>query len=133
MCVPLMFAPCKKSSVQPRQHIKKHRHYFASKRPCSQSYGFSSSHAWCESQTIKNWCCDHGVTESQTRLSDWNELNIPDMIINTTYNMNIIIVILWKRPRKLKHSILQNNIINYEINNRLVTMQLVFQHKLLWI
>ena len=27
-----------------RQHIKKQRHYFASKGPSSQSYGFSSSH-----------------------------------------------------------------------------------------
>ena len=31
---------------QPRQHIKKQRHYFASKRPSSQSYGFSISHVW---------------------------------------------------------------------------------------
>ena len=31
---------------QPRQHIKKQRHYFASKGPSSQSYGFSSSHVW---------------------------------------------------------------------------------------
>ena len=29
---------------QPRQHIKKQRHYFADKGPSSQSYGFSSSH-----------------------------------------------------------------------------------------
>ena len=29
---------------QPRQHIKKQRHYFANKCPSSQSYGFSSSH-----------------------------------------------------------------------------------------
>ena len=27
---------------QPRQHIKKQRHYFANKSPSSQSYGFSS-------------------------------------------------------------------------------------------
>ena len=31
---------------QPRQHIKKQRHYFANKGPSSQSYGFSSSHGW---------------------------------------------------------------------------------------
>ena len=31
---------------QPRQHIKKQRHYFAGKGPCSQSYSFSSSHVW---------------------------------------------------------------------------------------
>ena len=33
-----------KSYDQPRQHIKKQRHYFADKGPPSQSYGFSSSH-----------------------------------------------------------------------------------------
>ena len=33
-----------KSYDQPRQHIKKQRHYFANKGPSSQSYGFSSSH-----------------------------------------------------------------------------------------
>ena len=47
---------------QPRQHIKKQRHYFVSKDPSSQSYGFSSGHVWMweldykESWTPKNWC-----------------------------------------------------------------------------
>ena len=31
---------------QPRQYIKKQRHYFANKGLSSQSYGFSSSHVW---------------------------------------------------------------------------------------
>ena len=34
----------KKSYDQPRQHVKKHRHYFADKGASSQSYCFSSSH-----------------------------------------------------------------------------------------
>ena len=34
----------KKSYDQPRQHIKKQRHYFANKGLSSQGYGFSSSH-----------------------------------------------------------------------------------------
>ena len=38
--------PWKKSYDQPRQHIKKQRHYFASKGLSSQSYGFSSSLVW---------------------------------------------------------------------------------------
>ena len=38
--------PWKKSYDQPRQLIKKQRHYFANKGPSSQSYGFSSSHVW---------------------------------------------------------------------------------------
>ena len=39
---------------QPRQHIKKQRHYFADKGPSSQGYGFSSlvMYEW-ESWTIK--------------------------------------------------------------------------------
>ena len=41
-----LLAPWKKSYDQPRQHIKKQRHYFASKVPSSQSYGFPSSHVW---------------------------------------------------------------------------------------
>ena len=40
------FALWKKSYDQPRQHIKKQRHYFAKKGLYSQSYGFSSSHVW---------------------------------------------------------------------------------------
>ena len=36
----------RKSYDQPRQHIKKQRHYFANKGPPSQSCGFSSSHVW---------------------------------------------------------------------------------------
>ena len=35
-----------RSYDQPRQHIKKQRHYFANKGPSSQSYGFSNSHVW---------------------------------------------------------------------------------------
>ena len=31
---------------QPRQHIKKQRHYFANKDLSSQDYGFSSGHVW---------------------------------------------------------------------------------------
>ena len=47
-----MLTPWKESYDQPRQHIKKQRHYFANKGPSSQSYGFSSSHVWM-------WELDH--------------------------------------------------------------------------
>ena len=36
----------RKVNDQPRQHIKKLRHYFANKGLSSQGYGFSSSHVW---------------------------------------------------------------------------------------
>ena len=57
-----MLTPWKESYDQPRQHIKKQRHYFANKGPSTQGYGFSSGHVWMweldceESWAPKNWC-----------------------------------------------------------------------------
>ena len=57
-----MLTPWKLSYDQPRQHIKKERHYFTNKGLSSQSYGFSSGHVWMweldykESWAPKNWC-----------------------------------------------------------------------------
>ena len=59
-----MLTPWKESYDQPRQHIKKQRHYFTNKGPPSQSYGFSSGHVWMwesnhkESWEPKNGCFD---------------------------------------------------------------------------
>ena len=64
-----MLFPWKKSYDQPRQHIKKQRHYFANEGPSSQGYGFSSSHVWMweldykESWMPKNWCFWTAVLE----------------------------------------------------------------------
>ena len=72
-----MLAPWKESYDQPRQHIKKQRHYFADKGPSSQSYGFSSSHVWMweldhkESWVPKNWCFWTVVSE-KTLESPWD-------------------------------------------------------------
>ena len=55
-------APWNKSYDQPRQFIKKQRHYFVNKGLSSQSYGFSSGHVWMgeldykESWAPKNRC-----------------------------------------------------------------------------
>ena len=57
-----MLTPWKESYDQPRQHIKKQRHYFVNKGPSSQGYGFASGHVWMweldyeESWVSKNWC-----------------------------------------------------------------------------
>ena len=54
--------PWKESYDQPREHIKKQRHYFAKECLSSQSYGFSSSHVWMwelaykDKWALKNWC-----------------------------------------------------------------------------
>ena len=50
-------ASWKKSYDQPRQHIKKQRHYFANKGPSSQGYVFSSSHYGYQSWTIEKAEC----------------------------------------------------------------------------
>ena len=55
-------APSKKNYDQPRQRIKKQRHYFTNKGLSSQSYGFSNSHVqmWDldnkKGWTLRNWC-----------------------------------------------------------------------------
>ena len=57
----ILLSPWKKSYDQPRQHVKKQRHYFSNKGPSSQGYGFSSGHGWMwelnceESWAPKNW------------------------------------------------------------------------------
>ena len=38
--------PWRESYDQPRQHIKKQRHYLINKGLYSQGYGFSSGHVW---------------------------------------------------------------------------------------
>ena len=56
-----MLTPWKESYDQPRQHIKKQRHYFVNKGLSSQGYGSSSGHVrmWeldCEeSWVLNNW------------------------------------------------------------------------------
>ena len=57
-----MLTPWKQNYDQPRQHIKKQRHYFANKGPSSQGYDFSRGHVWMceldceESWALKYWC-----------------------------------------------------------------------------
>ena len=57
-----LLTPWKESYDQPRQHIKKQRHYFVIKGLSSQGYGFSSGHVWMweldykENWAPKNWC-----------------------------------------------------------------------------
>ena len=52
-----MLAPCKESYDQPRQQIKKQRHYFANKGPSSQALVFPVVMYGCESWTIKKAGC----------------------------------------------------------------------------
>jgi len=72
-------APWKKSYDQPRQLIKKQRHYFANKGLSSQGYRFSSSHVWMweldykESWAPEKWCfLNCGAWEDT-----WGSLGLP--------------------------------------------------------
>ena len=76
-----MLAPWKESYDQPRQHIKKQRHYFANKGLYSQSYGFSSSHVrmwelnYKECWVPKNWCFGIAVLEKALESPfDWKTI-----------------------------------------------------------
>ena len=72
-----MLTPWKKSYDQPRQHIKKQRHYFTNKTPSCQSNGFSSSHVWMwelghkEGWVLKNCCFWTVVLEKTARRVPW--------------------------------------------------------------
>ena len=76
MLLSLTLTSWKESYDQPRQHIKKQKHYFANKGSSSQGYGFSSSHVrmweldYKESWVPKNWCFWRLLKESLTRRSN---------------------------------------------------------------
>ena len=76
-----MLTPWKESYDQPRQHIKKQRHYFVNKGLSSQGYGFSSHHVWMweldykENWALKNWCFLTVVLEKTLESPlDWKEI-----------------------------------------------------------
>ena len=91
----LQLAPWKKSYDQPRQHIKKQRHYFVKKGLSSQSSGFSSSHVWMwdldykESWAPKNWCIWTVVLEKTLERSfDCKEIKL----VNSKGNQSWIFI-----------------------------------------
>ena len=88
------FALWRKNYNQPRQHIKKQRHYFANKGLSSQSYGFSSSHVWMwelrykESWAPKNWCFWTVVLEDY-----WESLGLQEIQpVNSKGNQPLIFI-----------------------------------------
>ena len=70
----------KKSYHQPRQHIKKQKHYLAHKGLYSQNYDFSSSPVWMwefnhkEGWVLKNWCFWTVVLEKTLESLDCKEM-----------------------------------------------------------
>ena len=83
-----ILAPWKKSYDQPRQHIKKQRHYFASKDSFRQNYSFSSSQVrmWDldhKGWMLNNWCFPTVVLEktleSPLNLKDIKSFNLKEI------------------------------------------------------
>ena len=87
-----MLTPWKESYDQPRQHIKKQRHYFVNKDPSSQGSGFSSGHVWMwqldykESWAPKNWCFWNVVLEKTLESPlDWKEIKPINPKVNQSW------------------------------------------------
>ena len=67
---------------QPRQHIKKQRHYFGNKDPSSQSYGFSSSNVWMWELEIE--------CESWNRMWELETMEIETLFLGAPKSLQIV-------------------------------------------
>ena len=85
---------------EPRQHVKKQRHYFANKGLSSQSCGFSSSRVWMweldhkEGWAPENWCFRNTVLEKT-----WESLELQGVEsvlkeINSEYSLEGLMLML---------------------------------------
>ena len=86
-----MLAPWKKSSDETRQCIKKQRHHFADKGPCSQSYSFSSSQ-------VQMWKLDYKEDWAQKNLCFWTV--VLEKTLESHFNRKQIkpVNIKWNQP-----------------------------------
>ena len=112
--------PWKKSYDQPRQRIKKQRHYFANQNLSSQSYGFSSSHVWMGELDYKaswvsnNWCFWTVVLEKTFEsLLDCEEIQPVNLKGNQSWifigsiDVEAVIPILW--PPDVKNFLIRKD------------------------
>ena len=89
---------------QPRQHIKKQRHYFANKSLPSKGYGFSGSHVWM-------WELDYKVSwvpnflNCGVRKDFWESLGLQGNPTNPSYRRSVLGVHWkdWWLKLKLQH------------------------------
>ena len=84
-----MLDPWKNIYVKPRQCFKKQSCHFVNKGPYSQSYGFSSSHAWMweldhkKCWALNNWCFWTMVLENSLE-SPWTVRRSNQSILKET-------------------------------------------------
>ena len=107
-----MLAPWRKNYDQPRQHIKKQRHYFANIGPSSQSYGFSSSHIWM-------WELDY--KENKHQRIDAFEL----------WCWKRLLRVLWT-ARSSNQSILNDINFEYSLEGLMLKLKLQYSGHLMW-
>ena len=112
-----MLAPWNRNYDKPRQYIKKQRHHFADKGPCSHSYGFSSSHVWVweldhkEGWAWKNWFFWTMVLEKTILRVHWTAKRSNQSIlkeINLKYSLEGLVLkaealILWLPDGKCQY------------------------------
>ena len=79
-----------KSFGQPRQHIKRQRHYFAYKGPSSQSYVFSSSHVWMWELDYKESESESEVAQSCPTLSDPMDYSLPGSSVHGIFQARVL-------------------------------------------
>ena len=101
----MTLSPWKESSDQPRQHIKKQRHYFANKGPSSQSYGFS----------VVMYACKSWLKKAERRRIDGFEL----------WCWRRVLRVLWT-TRRSNQSILKETPPGYSLEG--LTLKLKFQY-----
>ena len=107
-----MLALWKKSYDQPRQHIKKQRHYFADKGPSSQGYGFSSK------------------SHMDVRVGLWRKLSAEElMLLNCGVGEDSRV--LWT-PRRSNQSILKEIIPEYSLEALMLKLKLQYFGHLMW-
>ena len=112
-------------SHQPRQHIKKQRHYFVNKSRSSQGYGFFSGHLWMweldykESWALKNWCFWTVVLEKtpespmdckkiqpvHPKDQSWVFIGSTDVEAETITESKLALLTIWQANESKRHDV----------------------------
>ena len=97
-----MFTPWKESYDQPKQHIKKQRHYFVNKGPSSQGYregdGNPLQYSCLENPLDRGawWAAVYEVTKSLTQLSDFTfTFHLPALDMEMATHSSVL---AWRIP-----------------------------------
>ena len=120
-----MLTPWKESYDQPRQHIKKQRHYFANKGPSSQGYGFSSSHVtwlkWLSSSSSMYGCESWTIKKAEHQRTVTFELRCQRRLLRVPW-----------AARRSNQSILKEISPEYSLEGLMLKLKLQYFDHLMW-